>query len=68
MKPLPVQAPNFHKDYLKAWSPNNTSSDIPRWQYGDKYTVFSNSDRFLTNASYLNFQSFTVGYTLPKIF
>ena len=57
---------NFHKDYLKAWSPNNTSSDIPRWQYGDKYTVFSNSDRFLTNASYLNFQSFTVGYTLPK--
>lgn len=57
---------NFHKDYIKSWSPNNTSSDIPRWQYGDKYTVFGNSDRFLTNASYLNFQSFTVGYTLPK--
>lgn len=57
---------NFHKDYIKSWSPNNTASDIPRWQYGDKYTVFGNSDRFLTNASYLNFQSFTVGYTLPK--
>ena len=54
---------NIHKDYLKAWSPNNTSSDIPRWQYGDRYSVFGNSDRFLTNASYLNFQSFTVGYT-----
>ena len=57
---------NFHKDYLKAWSPDNTSSDIPRWQYGDKYSAFGNSDRFLTNASYLNFQSFTVGYTCPK--
>ena len=56
----------IHKDYIKSWSPNNTSSDIPRWQYGDKYSVFSSSNRFLTNASYLNFQSFTVGYTLPK--
>ncbi|MEQ3146735.1 SusC/RagA family TonB-linked outer membrane protein [Phocaeicola coprocola] len=56
----------IHKDYIKSWSPNNTESDIPRWQYGDKYTSFSKSDRFLTNASYLNFQSFTVGYTFPK--
>ncbi len=56
---------NFHKDYAKAWSPNNTSSDIPRWQYGDQYSAAA-SDRFLTNTSYLNFQSFTVGYTFPK--
>ncbi len=55
----------FHKDYVKAWSTNNTSSDMPRWQYGDQYSAAS-SDRFLTNASYLNFQSFMVGYTLPK--
>ena len=38
--------------------------EIPRWQYADDYTAYG--DRFLTNASYLNFQSFTVGYTLPK--
>lgn len=56
----------IHKDYAKSWSPNNTESNIPRWQFGDKYTVFSSSSRFLTNASYLNFQSFTVGYTFPK--
>ena len=56
----------IHKDYIKSWSPNNTRSDIPRWQYGDQFTVFAASDRFLTDASYLNFQSFTVGYTLPK--
>lgn len=55
----------IHKDWAKSWTPNNTSSTIPRWQYGDQYTA-SASDRFYTNAGYLNFQSFTVGYTLPK--
>ena len=54
----------IHKDWIKSWSVNNTSSDMPRWQYGDMYGG-AESDRFLTNASYLNFQSFTVGYTLP---
>jgi TonB-linked SusC/RagA family outer membrane protein len=56
---------NFHADYARAWSPNNTSSSIPRWQYGDQYSAAA-SDRFLVSASYLNFQSFAVGYTLPK--
>lgn len=55
----------IHKDMLNAWSPDNTSSDIPRWQYGDQYVSYT-SDRFLTNASYLAFQNFQVGYTLPK--
>lgn len=56
---------NYHKDYLNSWSPTNTGSSIPRWQYGDKYTGQA-SDRWLTSASYLNFQSFNIGYTLPK--
>ncbi len=55
----------FHKDWVKSWSPNNSGTTLPRWQYADQYTTAS-SDRFLTDASYLNFQSFTVGYTLPK--
>lgn len=55
----------YHKDYINSWSETNKSSDIPRWQYGDKYTA-ARSDRFLESASYLNFQSFTVGYTLPN--
>ncbi len=57
---------NFHKDVFKAWSPNNTQSNIPRFQLGDKYTAYG-SDRYLTNAGYLNFQSFTVGFTVPKV-
>ncbi len=55
----------LHVDVLKSWSPYNTSSDIPRFQYGDPYTATA-STRWLTDASYLNFQSFTVGYTFPK--
>jgi tonB-linked outer membrane protein, susC/ragA family len=58
---------NFHKDVLKSWTPNNTASNIPRFQYGENYNAKS-STRWLTNATYLNFQSFTVGYTLPKTF
>ena len=57
---------NYHKDYVNSWSETNKSSNIPRWQYGDQYTT-ARSDRFLTSARYLNFQSFVVGYTLPKI-
>ncbi len=55
----------YHRDYKKSWSPENPNSNIPRWQFGDKYTT-AKSDRFLTSARYLNFQSFTVGYTLPR--
>ena len=60
-----VSARIFHVDVLNAWSPSNTGSDIPRFQYGDDYTTLG-STRFLTNARYLNVQSFSVGYTVPK--
>ena len=56
---------NFHKDVLKGWSPENSGSDIPRFQFEDQYTA-SDSDRFLTDASYLNFQNAQLGYTLPE--
>ena len=55
---------NFHKDVLKSWSSENSNSDIPRFQYGDAYTAAA-SDRFLTSASYLNFQNAQIGYNLP---
>ena len=55
---------NYHKDIFKAWSPTNTESNIPRWQYGDTYAA-SGSSRWLVNASYINFQSFSIGYNVP---
>ena len=56
---------NMHKDVLKAWTPENTESQIPAIRLDDRYTA-GMSDRFLTDASYLNFQNAQVGYTLPS--
>lgn len=55
----------LHKDLLNAWTPENTSSNIPRWQYGDAGTG-STSDRFLIKGAYLSLQNIQLGYTLPK--
>jgi len=54
----------FHADLLNSWTPENTDSNIPRFQFGDLYTTYS-SDRFLTDASFLSLQNINVGYTLP---
>lgn len=56
---------NFHKDVLKSWTAENHSTTIPRWQYGDTY-VAGTSDRFLTDASYLNIENINLGYTFPS--
>lgn len=56
---------NYHKDVFQSWTPDNTDSNIPRFQYGDNYTA-ATSDRFLTDASYLNIENINVGYTFPS--
>ena len=56
---------NFHQDLLNAWTPENTGSMIPRLRYGDTYANYT-SDRFLTDASYLNLQTINLGYSFPK--
>ncbi len=56
---------NYHRDLLKAWTPENPKSNIPRFQYSDLYTNAS-SNRFLASASYLNIQNINVGYTIPS--
>jgi hypothetical protein len=55
----------FHKDILDAWTPENTSTNVPRLCFDDQYTA-STSDRFLTDASYLSLQNANFGYTLPR--
>ncbi len=54
----------IHKDMFDAWTAENKSSNIPRFQYGDEYSAEA-SDRFLTSASYLSLQNINAGYTLP---
>ena len=55
---------NYHLDLLDAWTPENKDSDIPRFQFGDKYTTVTSS-RFLTSTNYLNISNINLGYTFP---
>lgn len=56
---------NWHVDMLKAWTPENTKTDVPRLCAEDQYTN-STSDRFLVSSDYLSLNNITLGYTLPK--
>ena len=56
---------NFHKDVLKAWTPENTNTDIPRMNTADVSSQRMSS-RFLVSSDYLSLNNVTVGYTLPK--
>ena len=54
----------YHKDLYQAWTPQNKTTDVPRFVMGDLYTA-SSSDRFVTDASYLSLQNINFGYTFP---
>ncbi len=60
----------MHKDLLKAWSPENPNSDIPRLSSAaiDDAGVGSQTpySRFLTSSNYLCLSNINVGYTFPK--
>lgn len=55
---------NLHADILKAWTPENPSTEVPRYYYGDQYNN-ATSDRFITDATYLSLENINFGYTLP---
>lgn len=56
----------LHKDILKRWQHPGDITDVPRMDNGQR-TNFNadNSDRWLTDASYLNFRTLTLTYNLP---
>lgn len=54
----------MHADLLNAWTPNNTVTDVPRFE-ADNTNMTGSSDRWLTDASYLSIQGLNFGYTLP---
>jgi TonB-linked SusC/RagA family outer membrane protein len=61
---------NFNrvKDILGAWSPTNTSSDIPRLSKNDPNSNFATpSDWYLEDASYLRLKNVTVSYDFSDI-
>lgn len=55
----------WHKDALKAWTPENPNTDVPRLD-GDTQVGQSAVDRFQISSNYLSLNNATLGYTFPK--
>jgi TonB-linked SusC/RagA family outer membrane protein len=60
--PFPVST-----DILNAWTPSNTTSNVPSW---DATNIDSGdlSDRFLMDASYVRLRNLSFGYNVPANF
>lgn len=59
----------WHKDILKAWTPENTNTDVPRMDglASGEYAIGQTAvDRFLVSSNYLSINNVTLGYTLPN--
>ncbi len=57
---------NWHKDILKAWTPENPYTDVPRLDASDSYSFSRYStDRGLISSNYLALNNITLGYTIP---
>ena len=54
----------WHRDVLKAWTPDNTNTDVPRLD-GDIQVAQAAVDRFLISSNYLSINNVTLGYTVP---
>jgi len=55
----------WHKDALKAWTPENTDTDVPRLD-GDIQVAQTAVDRFMISSNYLSINNVTLGYTFPS--
>lgn len=56
---------NWHTDILKAWTPENRYTDVPRLSASDD-SYQKDSDRFLVSSNYLSLNNVTLGYTFPS--
>ncbi len=56
---------NMSVDLLDAWTPENTTSDIPRMD-ANATNANSRSSRYLVDATYMRLRNVTLGYTLPS--
>ena len=55
----------WSKDIDKAWTPENTNTNVPRLNSNDQYTN-ATSDRWLTSSDYLSLTNLSLGYSFPK--
>ena len=55
-----------HPDILNAWRQPGDITDVPRLENGNVLLAPTQSDRFLTDASYINLRNASLGYTFDK--
>ncbi|MBW3128730.1 SusC/RagA family TonB-linked outer membrane protein [Hymenobacter profundi] len=55
----------MHEDMLGRWQNPGDITNVPRLQVGNTNNLAAASDRFLIDASYLNFRSVSLGYSIP---
>ena len=58
----------MHKDMLNRWQNPGDITDVPKLQVGNTANLAAASDRWLIDASNLNFRSVTLNYGLPASF
>jgi TonB-dependent starch-binding outer membrane protein SusC len=56
---------NAGKDVLRAWTPTNPNTDVPRAVSGDPNGNTRTSNRFLEDGSYFRLKNISIGYALP---
>ena len=56
----------FHSDALGAWRQPGDVTDVPRLENGNITQVQTQSDRFLTDASFFNLRNLSLSYRFPK--
>lgn len=57
---------NFIRSSLKAWTPENRNTDVPRAVLQDPNGNLRESDRFLESGNFIRLRQLQIGYTLPK--
>ena len=55
----------WHADIRNRWTPDNTTSDIPRLEFANQ-KLLSLSDRFMVSSDYLSLRNISVGYTFTR--
>src|SRR5690606_41255885 len=56
-----------HKDILNRWQKPGDITDVPRMDNVASAQTNGQSDRWLVDASYLNFRSFNLIYSVPRV-
>lgn len=60
------QGMNFGKRVLKAWTPQNTSSDIPMLSAVNRNNEMRSSNYILVNGSYFKLRTASLSYVFPR--